>query len=171
YVAFIPLQDQVNHLVNHLIALGTDWGRMYTEAVQGRFLAEHGSIHERWYDAIVSELVWRGKYSFFLFILNLAVSFQHRHLSIVVAVPSLSFFHQTHPIRRVPSHPPLDSPSDSPPDSPPLIMFFHQTPWISGVPSFIAFFLIIPSFSPLYSVHPHCSAFALLFSSRICQPS
>jgi hypothetical protein len=55
---------QVTHLVNHLIASGTDWGRMYAEAVTGRFLATHGTIHERWYDAIVSELVWRGKFSF-----------------------------------------------------------------------------------------------------------
>ncbi|KAK3306380.1 uncharacterized protein B0T15DRAFT_552155 [Chaetomium strumarium] len=64
YVAFLPMADQVTHLVNHLIASGYDWGRMYAEAVSGRFLATHGTIHERWYNAIVSELVWREEEEF-----------------------------------------------------------------------------------------------------------
>lgn len=62
YVAFVPLQDQAKYVIDHLLNGGADWGRMYSEAWTGRFLAPHRSAREAWYNAIISELVWRGTY-------------------------------------------------------------------------------------------------------------
>ncbi|SPQ23989.1 fffdb596-a682-419e-947d-cf7e28dbb15f [Thermothielavioides terrestris] len=60
FVPFVPVAVQAHHLVNHLLQSGCDWGRLYGEALRGWFLANHGSDEERWFDAIISELKWRG---------------------------------------------------------------------------------------------------------------
>lgn len=58
---------QAQRLVDHLVSSGVGWGVIYREAVTKAFLAEHDTIQERWYRAIVSEIEWRGK--FFLVLL------------------------------------------------------------------------------------------------------
>jgi hypothetical protein len=58
---------QATHLVNHLIASGTTWDRIYREARWKAFWAEHGTLQERWYTAIVSELRLRGTFVFLSF--------------------------------------------------------------------------------------------------------
>jgi len=57
----VPIAAQAHHLVNHLLASGIGWGEIYEEAMRKAFLADYGSLSERWYEAIVSELIWRGK--------------------------------------------------------------------------------------------------------------
>ncbi|KAG7288291.1 hypothetical protein NEMBOFW57_007822 [Staphylotrichum longicolle] len=51
---------QAQRLVDHLVASGIRWGDLYREATTKAFFADHGTIQERWYSTIVSEMEWRG---------------------------------------------------------------------------------------------------------------
>ena len=66
---------QARHLVDHHLAAGVGWGRLYREAASKGFWAEHQTNEERWYTTIVSELRMRGTLLFCFFFLFSASSY------------------------------------------------------------------------------------------------
>ncbi|KAK4155375.1 hypothetical protein C8A00DRAFT_13599 [Chaetomidium leptoderma] len=65
FVSFVPMDVQARHLVNHLVSSGVCWGRLHNEAAVKSFFAIHRSNEERFYNEILSELRWKGKFFFF----------------------------------------------------------------------------------------------------------